>query len=180
MNKFLYIIVVIFLVFSSCNKSEPRKPVLRKSGSFIEESIKRNKNLNKFENKLLQLKMQKDSLNNYINSEFGFWYFYNKKDSLHNYLPVKGDEIIFSFEIKKLNDSIIYSREELGDKRYLVDKEELITGLQEGVKLMHQGDVITFLFPSYKAFGYTGDKKIKSNEILIYTVELKQILKNKN
>ncbi|MEN8185943.1 MAG: gliding motility-associated peptidyl-prolyl isomerase GldI [Bacteroidota bacterium] len=179
MNKLIYIFV-LSLVFFSCEKPEPRKPILRKTGSYIEESVKRNKNLIKFEEKLLQLKMQKDSLNTYINSEYGFWYYYNKKDSLNNYSPVKGDDVIFSYQIKGLNDSIIYSKEELGDKRYLVDKEELITGLQEGIKLMHQGDIVTFLFPSHKAYGYTGDERIKSNEILIYTVELKQITKNKN
>jgi len=145
----------------------------------MSESIERNKALNKIEEDVLQLKMQKDSLHEYINSEHGFWYFYQQKDNLNNKHPVKGDEVIFTYEIKDLRDSIIYSKEELGIKNYLVDKEELTTGLQEGIKLMKEGEIVTFLFPSYKAFGYTGFEKIQSNQPLIYTVHLNKI-KTKN
>ncbi len=59
----------------------------------------------------------------------------------------------------------------------MVDKEELIAGLQDGFKLMKEGEVITFLFPSYKAYGYTGHDKIKPNQPLIYTVQLLKINK---
>ena len=67
--------------------------------------------------------------------------------------------------------------EELGTKSYLVDKEELITGLQDGIKLMKEGETISFLFPSYKAFGYTGNDKVGPNEPLIYSVQLLKINK---
>ena len=141
----------------------------------MSESIKRNKALNKLEEEVLLLKMKKDSLNNYISSDHGFWYFYQVKDTINNKFPVKGDEVIFTHEIKDLRDSIIYTKEELGIKNYLVDKEELITGLQEGIKLMKEGEVVTFLFPSHIAFGYTGFEKIKPNQPLIYTVQLNKI-----
>lgn len=175
MNRIFYIIIAfVFLV--SCSKTEPRKPIKRKTGSFMKESIDRNKKLNKLEEDILQVKIQNDSLNTYYTSPNGFWYFYNKRDSLKTKLPVKGDEVIFSYEIKTLNDSILFSRQELGDKRYLVDKEELITGLQDGIKLMHKDEIITFLFPSHKAFGYTGNERVYPNEPLIYTVHLKEII----
>ena len=112
-----------------------------------------------------------------INSEFGFWYTYNIKDSLGSKLPVKGDEIVFSYEIRNFKDEIIYSDDEIGEKNYLVDQEELITVLQEGGKLMKEGEIISFLFPSHKAFGYTGNDKIQSNEPLIYKVHLKEMMK---
>ena len=163
----------------SCSKPEPRKPIVRKTSSFMSESVKRNKVLNKLEENILKLKIEKDSVNKYISSEFGFWYFYNKQDTISNRFPVKGDEVIFTYEIKSLQDSIIYSYEELGLKNYLVDKEELITGLEEGIKLMKKGEIVTFLFPSHKAYGYTGNEKVQSNEPLIYTVQLKEIINKK-
>ena len=61
----------------------------------------------------------------------------------------------------------------------MVDQEELITGLQEGIKLTKEGEILTFLFPSHMAFGYTGNGKIESNQPLIYKVHLKEII-NKN
>ena len=176
MNK--YFLVVLFVVtLISCSGPEPRKPVIRKTGSFMKESIKRNKALNTLEEDMLKAKLKKDSIHNYFNSSKGFWYFYNKRDSLQTKYPEKGDEVIYTYEVKRLNDSILYSKEEIGKKHYLVDKEELITGLQDGLKLMHPGEEVTFLFPSHKAFGYTGNERVMPNEPLIYTVELIEINK---
>jgi len=178
MNKyFLVFLLVVSLI--SCSSPEPRKPVIRKTGSFMKESIERNKALNNLEEDLLKAKLKKDSIHNYLNSSKGFWYFYNKRDSLQTKYPEKGDEVIYTYEVKRLNDSILYSKEEIGKKRYMVDKEELITGLQDGIKLMHQGEKVTFLFPSHKAFGYTGNDRVMPNEPLIYTVELIKIINNK-
>ena len=42
---------------------------------------------------------------------------------------------------------------------------------------MKEGEVITFLFPSHKAYGYTGNDKIEPNQPLIYTVQLLKINK---
>ncbi len=145
----------------------------------MEESVKRNKMLNKVEEDLLNFKMQRDSLHEYINSNNGFWYYYEVKDSVKSRLPIKGDEVIFTYEIKNLQDSILFSKNEIGIINHLVEKEELITGLQDGIKLLKEGEVITFLFPSYKAYGYTGNDIIKPNEPLIYTVELIKIKNTK-
>ena len=113
----------------------------------MSESVQRNKELKNVEEEIFRLKMENDSINNYISSEYGFWYYHKEKDTMNNKFATTGDEVIFSYEVRNLNDSIIYSKEELGDKNYLVDKEELITGLQEGIKLMKEGEVVVFLFP---------------------------------
>lgn len=176
-NNLIYLILIV--IFSSCSKPEPRKPIIRKTSSFMTESVERNRALNNMEEDLLKQKMEKDGRLDYINSEYGFWYYYMVKDTLSNKFATTGDEVIFSYEVRTLNDSIIYSKEELGIQNYLVDKEELITGLQEGIKLMKEGETVVFLFPSYKAYGYTGNERVRSNEPLIYTVNLKEII-NKN
>ncbi len=176
-NNFIFLILI--LIVSSCSNPEPRKPIIRKTSSFMTESVKRNRALNNMEEDMFKQVMENDSLNNYINSEYGFWYYYMKKDTLNNKFATTGDEVIFSYDVRTLNDSIIYSKEELGVQSYLVDKEELITGLQEGIKLMKEGEIVVFLFPSNKAYGYTGNERVRSNEPLIYTVNLERII-NKN
>jgi len=52
--------------------------------------------------------------------------------------------------------------------------------LQDGIKLMKEGEIVTFLFPSYKAYGYSGNERVKPNQSLIFTVELIKINKNAN
>jgi FKBP-type peptidyl-prolyl cis-trans isomerase len=48
-----------------------------------------------------------------------------------------------------------------------------MTGLREGIKLMHKKEKVIFLFPSQIAYGYHGDdKKIGTNIPLICTVTL--------
>jgi FKBP-type peptidyl-prolyl cis-trans isomerase len=60
-----------------------------------------------------------------------------------------------------------------------MDKQELFTGLREGLKLMKTGETVTFLFPSQKAYGYYGDQnKIGSNMPLICEVTVLAIKEN--
>ena len=175
-SKLIFLLLIVFFV--SCDKPIPRKPVVRKSSTFLKESIKRNKVINKLEEEALLQLMASDSSHHYLSSANGFWFYYISRDSISTKLPDTGDEVFYSYEIKNINGEILYSMNELGDRSYLVDKQELITGLQDGLKLMKEGEIVTFLFPSHKAYGYSGYKKIGSNQPLIYTVTLNKIVFN--
>ena len=62
-----------------------------------------------------------------------------------------------------------------------MDKEELFTGLREGLKLMKPSENITFVFPSQIAYGYYGDEnKIGTNVPIICEVTLNTITQNNN
>ena len=164
MRNILFLLALITVLFS-CKSPEARKPVSYSSGSFIDQSVERNKKLNKQEQKVIEQIMAQNPELNYIASESGFWYYYNIKvenDSLIT--PQFGDIVTFNYNISALNGDIIYSESELKTQEYTMDKEEIFTGLREGLKLMKEGETVTFLFPSQKAFGYYGDEnKIGTN-----------------
>ena len=162
-----------------CKSPEARRPVTQNSGSFINESIQRNKKLVAKEEAIILKMIERDSSHTYIASSNGFWYYYVQKDNLNKRLPQKGDEVSYSYEIKDIDNHVIYSKEQLGIRKYRVDEQELISGLQDGIKLMKEGETITFLFPSHKAYGYAGYDKINSGQPLIYTVTLQKIIPNK-
>ncbi len=87
--------------------------------------------------------------------------------------PKKGDVALFNYELKDLNGNTIYSEIELRPQVYRVDKQEVMTGLRNGIKLMHKNEKVNFLFPSHMAYGYHGDnKKIGVNQPLICSVTL--------
>ncbi|XMO85286.1 gliding motility-associated peptidyl-prolyl isomerase GldI [Algibacter sp. AS12] len=179
MNKLLSI--AIFLLVFSCKTPEARRPISVTSGSFIDASVERNKKLNAKEKASIEKLMSFDQ-KDYIASESGFWYYYNNKvevDSLKT--PGFGDVINYNYNIKALNGSVIYSTDELKTQTYAMDKEELFTGLREGLKLMKSGETVTFLFPSQKAYGYYGDEnKIGRNTPLICEVTVNSITLNQS
>jgi gliding motility-associated peptidyl-prolyl isomerase len=163
----------------SCTKVQPRKPINPKPSTTIyDEARQQNKILNKIEDNKIVALIKEDSTNTYIQSSNGFWYTYINKIEEDLPSPKNGDEVVFEYDIKDLNDSIIYSKEELGVKKYNVDKEDFISGLQKGIKLMKIGETITFVLPSYNAFGITGDnRKIGINQSIKSTVTLININK---
>lgn len=180
MNKLLTL-ALLFLAFVSCKMPEARRPISLKTGSFIDASVERNKKLNAKEQATIKKLMEQEK-KDYIASESGFWYYYNTKvdvDSLET--PDFGDIINYDYNVKDLNGSLIYSKEDIKDKTYVMDKEELFTGLREGLKLMKSGETVTFLFPSLKAYGYYGDlNKIGTNIPLICEVTVHSITENQS
>ncbi|MDD7914207.1 gliding motility-associated peptidyl-prolyl isomerase GldI [Polaribacter ponticola] len=164
----------MLVICFSCSKIEPRRPINPKTSTTLyKETIKESIALNKVEdNKIIEL-IKKDSTNVYIQSSNGFWYTYKHKVENELQNPVKGNEVTIEYNITDLNDSVIYSKQSLGIKKYLVDKEDFISGLQKGIKLMKTGETITFVIPSYSAFGITGDgNKIGINKSIKSTVTL--------
>ncbi|KAB1067687.1 gliding motility-associated peptidyl-prolyl isomerase GldI [Tamlana haliotis] len=174
MHKLL--LIALALVAFGCKMPEPRKPVSVKSGSFIDASVERNKKLNAREHATIEKILNQEG-QEYLASDSGFWYYYNTKievDSLET--PDLGDLVNYNYNVKTLNGKLIYSAEELKTQNYTMDKEELFTGLREGLKLMKTGETVTFYFPSQKAYGYYGDEnRIGSNIPLICQVTVNSI-----
>ncbi len=168
----------LLCLLSSCKTPEARRPVNIKTGSFISESINRNRELASREEARIQKIIKSDSVHDYITSEGGFWYYYTKKDTVPGITPKFGDIVNFNYDVKDLNGNTIYTQQELDTINYRIDKEELFLGLREGLKLMKAGETITFFFPSYQAYGYYGDDhKIGTNIPLMTKVTLNTITK---
>lgn len=175
--KYSALLFLSLLMLISCAKNVPRKPVVRKTSTSMKESISFNKSLIADEENIFKALMEQDSLSTYKTSSNGFWY---KLDSINSNsdLPKFGDKLTYTYEVYDLNNAIIYSTDEIGQLTYFVDQQEIIEGLRNGLKLMRENEIATFLFPSHKVFGYLGDqKKIAINQPLIYKVQLIKINK---
>ncbi|NRD23928.1 gliding motility-associated peptidyl-prolyl isomerase GldI [Winogradskyella litoriviva] len=173
--KNLLILFAITLVFFGCKSPEARLPESVQSGSFLKESAERNRKLNELENKQIQDIINSNPERDYIASESGFWYAYNTQVEGDKAQPQFGDVIDFTFDVSNIEGDEIYANT---NKTYVMDKEELFTGLREGLKLLKPTESATFIFPSQKAFGYYGDEhKIGTNVPLICEVTLNTIIK---
>ncbi len=173
---------VIFCVFvfllGSCTSPEPRRPVTQKSYTTLATTTESLKKLNTTEDTKIKAYIENDSLYTYINSQEGYWYAYETKVAEDQPKPQVGDRVIFEYSIADLFGNEIYSAATLGEQSYVVDKQDLISALQSGIKLMHVGETLIFAIPSYQAFGLSGDgDKIGINQSIICKVTLKKIIK---
>lgn len=175
------IIGSLFLLALGCKSPEARSPVVHTSGQFLKQSVTRNKTLQRAQEDQIRALIAADSLHTYYNSSQGFWYTYEKRQKKDSILPQFGDIVKFNYDISTLDGKTIYSKEEIGDRQYIIDQEDLFIGMSKGLKLMKAHEVVTFLFPSFVAFGYYGDgEKINSNVPIKSTVNLKSITKHKD
>nr|WP_322624575.1 gliding motility-associated peptidyl-prolyl isomerase GldI [uncultured Flavobacterium sp.] len=177
MKKAFGIIALVMAVsLTACSQQQARRPVSHSEGTFMKESIERNKKLIANEEQQLDSIMKSTPKVKYIASSKGYWYFYDKEVTTDSITPKLGDIAYFDYEIKDIKGNVIYSQAELRPQVYRVDKQNIMMGLRDGIKLMNEGETVTFLFPSHMGFGYHGDNdRIGTNEPLICTVTLNDI-----
>jgi gliding motility-associated peptidyl-prolyl isomerase len=137
-----------------------------------------NKRLFQIEQAIMKRYMDRDSTLTYHNSKKGFWYAYLQEDKNAS-CPIKGDTVFFEQEIIALDGRVLYAKKDLGLRKYVIDKEHIIKGLKEGLKIMKEGDEVKFLFSSFVAYRMNGDssKVIGSNQPVISRIKLVRINK---
>jgi gliding motility-associated peptidyl-prolyl isomerase len=174
-SNLLAVVFFLFLVLSGCKQhQDARRPISQSSGSFMKKSILRNKKLVATEESQIQNVIKNNPSTVYLASKKGYWYSYEARNTIDTLTPKKGDVALFDYEIKDLKGTLIYSQEELKPQVYYVDKQNIMMGLRDGIKLMHRKEKVNFLFPSNMAYGYHGDdKKINTNQPIICTVTLR-------
>ncbi len=174
-NLFFTVSMILFLGFS-CQSPNPRYPVSQNTSVIDPNVINLAKENIKNQEQLFKKIISQDSTANYISSEYGFYYKILEGDSLKNTPNIKGMQLSYTCDIFDVHNTIIYDSKDVGFLTYYVDEQEIIYGLQEGLKLMDENDTFVFLFPSHVAFGYAGDgDKIGINQPLKYKVKLFKI-----
>ncbi|NJB72280.1 gliding motility-associated peptidyl-prolyl isomerase [Saonia flava] len=182
MKKQHFIAGIACIIFLACGGPEPRKPVKVKTASYIKESVERNKKMLEMEEKMISEIIKKDSLHFYQNTSDGSWFHYLVKNDTAQYTPKMGDMVALNYNLVSFDNDTIYTKEEIGNLTYLVDKQEdLFPGLRNSVKILKEGETATFLFPSSMAYGYHGDNnKIGTNVPVRSTISILQIEKQKD
>jgi FKBP-type peptidyl-prolyl cis-trans isomerase len=76
-----------------------------------------------------------------------------------------------------LNGTVVVASSLNGNRpsSFVVGSQTFLTGIEEGVSLMHLGDSAVFLVPSALAFGPSSSTKIPANSVLRFSVKLLDI-----
>ena len=172
------VVFVAIIAFVSCKQQQARMPISRSSGTFMKESAVRNKKIIAGEEGKIDSIIKSNPKIEYFASKKGYWYYYETKNNQDTLRPKKGDVASFDYQIMDLKGNVVYSEVELKPQTYIIDKQNIMMGLRDGIKLMHKNEKVTFLFPSHMAFGYRGDlKRINTNQPIICTVTLNDFKK---
>ncbi|MBC7642105.1 MAG: gliding motility-associated peptidyl-prolyl isomerase GldI [Flavobacterium sp.] len=168
---------ILFLIFlisiASCSQQQARKPISHSEGSFMKESVERNKKLVANEEKVIDSIIKSNPKIKYAASKKGYWFYYLAKNETDTITPKRGDIAYFDYDVKDIYGNVIYTKDDLKPQVYNVDKQNIMMGLRDGIKIMHKKETVVFLFTSNMGYGYHGDNdKISTNESLICTVTL--------
>lgn len=181
LKRSIYTLLFTVLFIGCKHHEEARRPISQASGTFMKKSADRNKKLVASEEDVIKKIIKNNPKVKYYATRKGYWLTYDQKNLTDTQTPKKGDIAYFNLEIKDIEGKIIYSEAELGSQTYYVDKQDIMMGLRDGIKLMHKNETVTFLFPSHIAYGYHGDnKKIGTNQSLICTVTLRNFVPDPN
>jgi FKBP-type peptidyl-prolyl cis-trans isomerase FkpA len=169
-NIFVLLLLAFFL---ACNSPSPRRPIVKSSTPVLEKSVTLNKKIVAREQAYIKRFVAKDTLNDYINSNKGFWYCYLRKNSSESN-PSKGNQVFYEQEIQSLDGTVLLSKEALGIQSYIVDKEHRIKGIQEGIKMMRLGEEVQFVFSSFVAYRSKGNLEynIGPNQPVVCRIKL--------
>lgn len=87
-----------------------------------------------------------------------------------------GKIVQLAYEVKLLTGDRIYSSEEDGLLSFIVGKGGVPSGLEEGIKYLHEGDEAVFIIPSHLAYGLLGDdSRIPPRAALVYQIEVSRL-----
>ncbi len=88
-------------------------------------------------------------------------------------LAVNEKQAKVKYKITLLDGTLCYSSDLTGPKVFVIGKDNVESGLHEGIQLLHVGDKAMFILPSHLAHGLIGDEnKIPPHSTVIYDIEL--------
>jgi FKBP-type peptidyl-prolyl cis-trans isomerase len=85
----------------------------------------------------------------------------------------KGMRVRIAYRVSLLDGTLCYSSDRDGEKIFVLGKSQEISGLEQGVEMMREGEKGRFIIPPHLAYGLLGDeKRIPARSIIVYEVEL--------
>jgi FKBP-type peptidyl-prolyl cis-trans isomerase FkpA len=166
--KSVYFFVIILLLFSCENKEIEKEPVINWTK---EKSTEMNKNF-AFEEEL-DIKMFLENRKSWktIKTGSGLRYYIYHQGTGEK--AISGKEAQVKFKISLLDGTICYETDSLETEAFKIDKSDIETGVQEGIKKMKVGDKAKLIVPSHLGHGLIGDMdKIPPLSVLVIDLEL--------
>lgn len=170
-RKFIYI--ALFLV-AGCGEETPRQQEVAPWTK--DQSVKLGEELAKEEDLSIRLYVEGNPEEKYDKTGTGLYYWVYDSVPNSSVFPEEGDKVCVDLEITQLDKTPCYKTEEDECLEIIIDKSEAESGLQEGLKLMKQGESARLIIPSHLAHGLIGDQdKIPPLTTLMINVKIVEL-----
>ena len=170
LNKLL--IVLLVLAIHSCQE-EVKQPVKINENDFKESMIELNK---------AKVKMENEQIYSFVKRYN--WPVIKTGTGLRYYVYENGEGEMakanmtakIDYCVTLLNGDTAYTSKEAGPQEFLINMDNVESGLHEGIQHLRVGDRAKLILPSYLAHGLLGDsKKIPPKTSIVYDVKLLSI-----
>jgi FKBP-type peptidyl-prolyl cis-trans isomerase FkpA len=158
-----------FLLTQGCrNRPEEKRPI--EQSELSEPLIRVNQNLARKENEDIESYQRRYNLD-----------MKRTGTGLRYQILTRGDEPLadaedlatVNFNVFLLDGTLCYSSDSTGSETFTVDRDDVESGLHEGIKMLGKGGKAKFILPSHLAHGLMGDDaKIPSRSPVVYDIEL--------
>jgi FKBP-type peptidyl-prolyl cis-trans isomerase len=114
-----------------------------------------------------------------VDARSGVWYWVYETSNLDTIHPSEGDVVGVRYEVRLLNDTLCYTNfEDELPEQFLVNLDNVESGLHEGITYMTVGDKAKFILASVRAHGLLGDMDmIPPSSPIVFDIELVSISK---
>ncbi len=167
--KFSCLLLFVAALFSCTQEKKPKKIHL-KPADFKEPLIKANQFYSKEESDEIDqyIKFHKWEM---ISSGTGLRYMIYKK--ANGQKAENGMIAKVNFKVSLLDGTLCYSSDKTGAFEFLIGRDNVESGVHEGITYMHIGEKVILIAPSHLAHGLLGDDdKIPAKSSVVYDIEL--------
>lgn len=174
MRKSLFLLsAFVLLVFCSCSEQSP-KPVQPASDRQIKESLER-------ANRYL-VNDEEEDIDNYVRRHqldmvaTGTGLRYQIVEKGKDELIREGQTVTMDYVLYDLLGDVVYSSDSEGPMRMVVGHSDKVTGLDEAMRCLHEGDGVWVIIPSHLGYGLLGDQNaVPSRATLIYYLKITKV-----
>ena len=170
-------ILIISVIITSCvNSDPPKSPGIVDKKSSKESLVVANKYLTRTEDEEIESYIARHQLE-VTTTGTGLRYVVTKQGTGPR--PVRGDQVMLEYKIRRITGDVVYSSSESGPLEFKVGKGGVPSGLEEAILHLNLGDEAVIILPSHLAFGLLGDQdKIPARATVIYEIKFIKLRKN--
>lgn len=171
-NVIVFIVLLPFLSCQPTNKerSESASNKIEVNKSDLDKQfIKANQQLLQKENDEMDYYEKTHKLT-FVRTSSGVRYLVYKPSAKGDSIR-EGMKIVMDYSVRLLNGDLCYSSKTEGKRHFVVEHEQIESGIHKGIQYLKKGDKAIFLIPSPLAHGLLGDmNKIPPQTPIVYEV----------